>query len=432
MRTLPPEPPGPLGCSGDMRSALVTALAALLALGVASPTGTVRSDRSASRPPATVLAIRSMRGASELLRLSRRTLLPVRGEHVRLDADLGDWAFSPDGTRLAIGSERALGLRFVDVKRMRVTGGVQTRNGQIEVVAWLAPRRIVGVEATGLFVVDPVAGRLIQSQALDGHPIGVGRTADSLVLLLAPTEEIGMARLALVDLEGRLRTVVLDRIPAGWRYQHDASSPPGESRRPGLALDAAGGRAFVVGGGSPVAEVDLATLAVDYHEPARKASFLGRLRAWLEPEAQAKGPVAGSWRSARWLGGGFLAVTGEDGHVAGPDRVETTSAGLTLIDTRTWEARTLAGQANGMAFAAGTLLATFHDPFDPSAGIGLRGFARDGSKRFHLFGGQQVGLLGTLDDRAFVDAIGGTHVVRLGSGRATRWSREPPQLLVGT
>jgi hypothetical protein len=101
------------------------------------------------------------------------------------------------------------------------------------------------------------------------------------------------------------------------------------------------------------------------------------------------------------------------------------------VDTRSWEARTLVARANGIAFGAGTLVASLHDPLDPRAGIGLRGWSRDGRERFHVFGAQQVGLLGMLDDRAFVDAIGGTHVVRLATGRAARWSRQPEQLLVG-
>ena len=39
--------------------------------------------------------------------------------------------------------------------------------------------------------------------------------------------------------------------------------------------------------------------------------------------------------------------------------------------------------------------------------------------------------MGMLDDRAFVDAIGGMHVVRLATGRAGPWNRAPESLLVG-
>jgi hypothetical protein len=416
-----------------VRFVLGLSLAAVLAAGIASPTGNGGSERPRVQRSkyATVLALRSGRAGAELLRLDSRTLAPADRRRVALGSGPGGWARSPDGRRLAIGVPSALGLRIVDLTRMRTTGEVKTRNGEILAAAWLTPRRIVGVEATGVFVVDPVARRLVRAAPLDGHPVGVGRTADALVLLLAPTDEVGAARLAVVDAHGALRSIVLDPIVAGFRHPV-AQGSPGESWTPGLALDAVGGRAFVVGSGAPIAEVELATLTVRYHEPARKASLFDRLRRWLEPDAHAKGPVAGGWRRASWLGGGFLAVTGEDGRPVGPDSVESTSAGVTLIDTRSWEARTLAPRANAFAFVGGTLLTAMHDPFDASPGIGIRAFSRDGSTRFHRLGSQQIALMGTVTDRVFVDAIGGTQVVRARDGRVSRWRRDVPDVLVGS
>jgi hypothetical protein len=416
-----------------VRVAPLTVAVALLALGVADPTTRVAPDRPAAKRPATVLAILSAgRSGSELVRLHRGSLKPVRGRRVALGPNPGAWALSPDGKRLAIGVERALGVRIVDVTRMRTVGEVKTRNGQIHVAAWLTPRRIVGVEETGLFAIDPVARRLVRSEPLDQHPVAVGRTADALVLLLAARDAIGAARLALVDADGHMRAVVLDRIVAGSRHPTEADAPPGENWRPGLAVDVAGDRAFVFGSGAPIAEVDLASLAVRYHDTTQPASLLGRLRDWLEPRAQAKGPVAGGWRTARWLGRGLLACSGEDGRVTGPGTVEMTPAGVTLVDTTSWRARKLVERANGFVVAADTLLATLHDPFDDGPGIGLRGFTRDGSSRFHLFGEQQVGLVGSLDDRVFVDAIGGTRVVRAPSGRVSRWRGNVPYVLAGS
>ena len=416
-----------------MRVAPLTVAAALLALGAADPTTRVAPDRPAAKRPATVLAILSAgTSGSELARLHRGSLKPVRGRRVALGRSPGAWAFSPDGKRLAIGVEGALGVRIVDVTRMRTVGEVKTRNGQIHAAAWLAPRRIVGVEETGLFAIDPVARRLVRSEPLDQYPVGVGRTKDALVMLLAPRDEIGAARLALVDAEGLMRSVVLDRIVTGSRHPTEADAPPGESWRPGLAVDVAGDRAFVVGSGAPIAEVDLASLAVRYHDTAQPASLLGRLRDWLEPRAQAKGPVAGGWRTARRLGRGLLAFSGEDGRVTGPGTVEMTAAGVTLVDTTSWRVRKLVDRANGFVVAADTLLATLHDPFDDGPGIGLRGFTRDGSSRFHLFGEQQVGLVGSLDDRVFADAIGGTRVVEARSGRVSRWLGDVPYVLVGS
>jgi hypothetical protein len=103
-----------------VRVAPLTVAVALLALGVADPTTRVAQDRPAAKRPATVLAILSAgRSGSELVRLHRGSLKPVRGRRVALGPNPGAWALSPDGKRLAIGVERALGVRIVDVTRMQ-------------------------------------------------------------------------------------------------------------------------------------------------------------------------------------------------------------------------------------------------------------------------------------------------------------------------
>jgi hypothetical protein len=418
-------------CSTHVRAGLLMTLAAVLALGIASPTDIGSRSAPASKRPTTVLAVSyAARSSAQLLRLDRRTLAPVRGRRVGLGENPGAWGLSPDGKRLAIGSDRALGLRIVDLQRMRKIADVQTRNGLILIAAWLTPNRIVGVEETGLFVVDPVERRLLRSGSLGGYPVGAARVGNALVLLLAPVDELGTARLAVVDADGNVRMVVLDRILAGSRIPVP-DAPVGEAWRPGLAVDAARGRAFVVGGGAPIAEVELATLGVRYHDLARPASLLGRLRNWLEPEAQAKGPVAGSWRTARWLGGDKLAFTGEDGRAVGGGKVEATAAGLTLVNTSSWSAETLEERANGIAFAAGTLMAT-RQGFEVGRGIGLLGFDRDGSRRFHLLGDARVAIVGTLDDRVFVDDERKVRAADLRQGRLVRAPREVPQLVVGS
>jgi hypothetical protein len=420
-------------CSTHVRVGLPITLAAVLALGIASPTDTSSTRTHAGKRPTTVLAVSyTGRYSAQLLRVDRQTLAPVRSRRVGLGENPGAWALSPDGKRLAIGSERALGLRIVDLRRMRKVADVRTRNGLILTAAWLTPNRIVGVEETGLFVVDPVARRLLRSASLGGYPVGAERVGNALVLLLSPVDAVGTARLAVVDADGNVRSVALDRILAGSRIPvGEPNAPVGEAWRPGLAVDAVGGRAFVVGGGAPIAEVELATLAVRYHDLARPASLLGRLRNWLEPEAQAKGPVAGSWRTARWLGGDKLAFTGEDGRALGGGKVDVTAAGLTLVNTSSWSAETLDEGANGIAFAAGTLMAT-RQGFEVGPGIGLLGFDRDGARRFHLLGEARLAIVGTLDERVFVDDESKVRAADLRRGRLVRAPREVPQLLVGS
>ncbi len=411
-----------------MKAGVLMAVAALLALGIASPTDT--GSRRAAKAPSTVVAMHPAgRSSVVLVRLDRRTFAPVGKRRVALGQNPGAWSFSPDGKRLAVGAEQALGLRIVDLTRMRGVTDIKTRSGLILGAAWLSPRRIVGVEETGLFVVDPVERRLLRSEPLDGYPLGVSRAGDALVLLLSPGDEVGLARLAVVDSEGVARSVVLDRILAGSRF--DEGELTGESWRPGLAVDAAGGRAFVVGGGAPVAEIELASLAVRYHDLSRASSLLGRLRNWLEPAAHAKGPVAGSWRTARWLGGDRLVFSGEDSRALGGGKVETTAAGLTLVDTTSWSARTLEPRANGLGFAAGTILAT-RQGFEVGRGIGLVGFDRGGARRFHLLGDLRLSILQALDDRVFLDDESRTRAADVRRGRMVPAPRNLPQLLVGT
>jgi hypothetical protein len=132
-------------------------------------------------------------------------------------------------------------------------------------------------------------------------------------------------------------------------------------RDAGLAVDPAGGRAFVVAAGATVAEVDLAGLDVTYHSLRQPRSLLRRLAHWLVPPAEAK-LAAGTWRSACWLGGGTLAVWGTDARVAGDTpaefRSDTRSSGIKLVDTRTWTVRALDPEATAVRWRAGRLLAS--------------------------------------------------------------------------
>jgi hypothetical protein len=403
----------------------------VLTLGISSPTDTAASRATAAKQPATVLALRSIehRGIA-LVRLDRRTLAPASRRRVVVGRSIGAWALSPDGKRVAVGVEEALGVRIVDAVKLRRLGAIGTRNGQVRAMAWLTPNRIVGVEETGIFVVDPVARRLVSARPTEGLVLGVGRTATSLVLLLAPDDGIGTARLATLGADGAYRTVELRRTAAGYRYPNEGGDPVGEKRVPGLAIDAAGGHAYVVGAGEPLVDVDLRSLTASYHELSRPISLFGRLRNWLEPKAEAKGPLLGSSRRALWLGNGRLAVTGEDGR-PGRDGVLTVAAGLSLVDTRTWKTETIQRDATAATMAGGTLLASVSG-FPALQPIGLRGYDLDGDQRFHLFGAQAVSVLARLDERVFVDTGGVARAVDPRTGRIGRVVRHVPELLAGS
>jgi hypothetical protein len=317
-------------------------------------------------------------------------------------------------------------------------------------VAWLGPRRlavVAGDSGNGayLLTVDPVAGKVLSRRRLGPAILGGVAAGDRLVLLRTPMGRIGTPGLLVMGADGGVRTVELGRIQAGFQDPPGWDRPGayGVSRDAGLAVDPAGGRAFVVAAGATVAEVDLAGLGVTYRHLRQPGSLLRRLAHWLVPPAEAK-LAAGTWRAACWLGGRSLAVWGTDARVTGDTPAEyesdTRPSGLKLVDTRTWTVRTLAPGGTGVRWRAGRLLA-FGTTWDATAqrdrGTGLTVYGPGNQPPQHLLGDRPV-LEAYLDGDlvyASVDNGGeqpGYAVVSLREGRVLRTSRDwLPYLLLG-
>ncbi len=139
-------------------------------------------------------------------------------------------------------------------------------------------------------------------------------------------------------------------------------------------------------GGAPIAEVDLRTFTVAYHEPRRRLAMLARLRNSFEPQAAAKGEVEGPQRTALWLPGGTVAVTGFDGN----GQRRSTPAGLTLVNTRSWKQQTIDRRATSITFADGVLFAFGCCYATGDHGVGLTAYAPTGQRLWHLFGNSSV------------------------------------------
>jgi YD repeat-containing protein len=216
------------------------------------------------------------------------------------------------------------------------------------------------------------------------------------VLVVGPKYAIGASRLVVVGADGRVRTARLDRIRSGWSRSGSGADVIAHEWDPGLDLDRSTGRAFVVQAGAPVAEVDLRRLGVRYHELSEPISFLGRLRNWLEPKAEAKG-MQGPQRNVVWLGGGLLAVTGTDYRLShdAQGRLQETDvpAGLKLVDTRTWRVRTLdratttVTHAHGVLFAYGT---SWDSRTSKTTGEGLTAYDASGHELYHRYGDEPI------------------------------------------
>ncbi|HET7856289.1 MAG TPA: hypothetical protein VFL41_07510 [Gaiellaceae bacterium] len=422
-----------------MRKALVllplVALAGLAAV-AAWPKDEPRSLTLWVEKPKTVLALEWKRDVPYLVRADARTLRPKRGASLPLS---GHWlgpSFSPDGKLLAVGSDGFGDVWLVDTRRLRVVGTIQAEEyGTVLETAWAGGKLVAVVdrccrdettEGLTVAVLDAARRAPISGHRIDGSLHAAAQTSSGLVLVLGPRGRLGTARLAFADAEGGPDIVALERIAAGseWGDGH----PIGRAVTPGVAVDKAGHRAFVVGAGTPVAEVDLDTLAVKYHHLTTPVSLLGRVHDWLEPAAEAKAPPNGPQRFARWLGNGYLAVWGVDNEswadAQGGEHWRQTSVGVKLIDTRDWSVRMLDPQASALAVAERTLLTfgALSDSDRPKmAGVGLRAYLADGTRRFQRFGAAPLDAVHVVGSRAFVaDRQRSYAVLDTQTGRALR------------
>ena len=334
-----------------------------------------------------------------LARLDPVSLRPA-GQRVLLGEYHDAWAFSPDGSQLALGNGGqgrvcGRGVCVVDVRDMSVTADIDAPIA-VEALAWVRPRRIVAVlQRGGIVVADPATGSIVRRTPLPfSSRFGEwARTRGGVAALMNGRP----LRLVVAEGSGAVRVADLRRIR------------PAVNGFPGLAVDRRGQRAFVVAAGAPVTEVDLRTMRVRYHRvalprPRRSGGFKSR--------------------DALWLGKGLMAVSGFDSR-GGP-------AGVHIVDTSTWSARTVDRRAGQAKLTAGRLLVYNSDRFTPRARrVGLRVYSRDGRRLIsHLLANQplDVEIAGA---RAYAYRTAGRrrvlHVVDARSGRIIRTTRPPPR-----
>jgi hypothetical protein len=323
-----------------------------------------------------------------LVRVDPRTLLPLRGSALRIGS-VGSWSFSPDRSRLAV---ITLGpparcprsaLRFFDARTMRPSGRLAIEGGGVEALAWLRVDRLLAVRracqtgAYSLAVIDPVAGGILKTEPIEGGIVRLVPTATQLVALVAAREAIGPTQLLVVDKNGVVRSRTLETIRAGTqRGQGEVT----RYEQPGLAVD--GRRAFVVPAGASVAEVDLETLVITQR----------RLVSRTLSAASARLKASEGWtRQALWLGDGLIAVSGNDEEVfsgaEGRLDLRDRPAGVSVIDTRSWNVRIVDGDGDAFMHEDRLLYVTRYS-WDSSTqkvtGMGVAAYGLDGVKRFHV------------------------------------------------
>lgn len=366
-------------------------------------------------------------GAVLLRELSPTTLVPVSKRVVRIPRLLRPGGRSPDGRFAAFFQAQPARLRVVDLEAMRTRGEVSLGTGKhwrIREAFWLTADRLVFVvqrlrgsyeqivDARQIIVVDPLAGRVVarrpfaNAMALEGSAQG----GDKLVLLLGRGDRrAGRQLLAVAGTDGRVRTTPIEL---------EASPYPS---RAALVVAPTGQRAFVVGVGASVLDVDLASLKVT----RRTVTGGGKL---FRPD-----PSRFASRGALWVDERTLAVFGDEHAVVANGVENSRPAGLALLDTESWQARLVDAEASGASLSGGTLLAygirierapTRRGSVQRAAGIGLRAYETTGTLRWRRFAKQP--LYGqAVRDIAVVRRIeldrpgGGWFPVDLAGGRQT-------------
>ncbi len=430
-------------------------LAALLTIGVLAAASATTVWRDISRAPGALgatgvggdRALTPLFGIARegLVRLDPQTLHALPGGGLPLDRHTFGWSFSPDRAKLAIGSDGSAEVRLVDLRRWRVVGDVRVRlaRGSVFGTAWAGPSRVLavvvspgccGLGDTTVAGIDARKPRLLWQRQLYGSLQAGERFRRSLVLVLGPPgRSLGASRLMVVGADGHVRSARLDQIRSGLDGRAGGIT---DIWNPGLAIDPAGARAFIVQAGEPVAEVDLHSLQVRYHHLSQPISLLGRLRDWLEPKAKAKADEGPS-RQALWLGNGLLAVTGFDGYgrvgSGGREAEWQTPAGLKLIDTRTWSIHTLDSKATNAMLASDALVAygsLWDSRSQKVSGNGLTVYNLDGSRRYHRYGDEPVSVLygdnpvSLAGGRVMVGGAADSHLFRRGTLLDLRTGRE--------
>jgi hypothetical protein len=370
-----------------LRTALVLALAGCGG-GGESVTGprpaTTGASTPAAEPKEALLASRSDGVKSQIFWANPLTLEPVDATFATIPFFHGSAEFSPDGDLLAVGgSERGI-IQLVDLDEMRTLEAIDLGAGDwVERLSWVRPDLLlatVGGLPSRVVAVDPTSGEIVAKEVLDGTTLMSVAAGDALVILLAPNEAIGPARVARFD-GSELTSVEVSEIRAGYASEGETEEDFRTRQQiPGFAVDPDGARALVVPAGSRVAEVDLAAMEVVYHDLSQPVSLLGRLRDWLEPAAHAK-LIEGPGRSAVWLPNGLVAVSGIDYSTDG-DTIEADPAGLLLVDPSDWSVHRVSDMPGWTTFRDGALLGSgWEEGVDRQM---LEVYDEDGSLRFSL------------------------------------------------
>jgi hypothetical protein len=361
-------------------------------------------------------------GGPHLARLHARTLQPHERPRIRVSTVA---AASPDEQHLttAVGTDtgfrrRGIWIRFVDVQSLRVEKVVKLGPGRpVHSIDWISDDQIMVVAGypTRVYVVDPTTFHVQHEVDLGRHEVvAVARAKDSVVVLTSTASApergfdsaISPTRLHVVSADGAFRSGDELSVVAGYEFVEGVG---GRHRYPGLAVDEAGNRAFVVADEDHVVEIDLETMAIAY--PSARPSWWDSFLSLFGMSADAKMSF-GTSVNAHLLPDGKLLVEEE----SNSERRDWTT--VSLVDTETWETCVMATDT-GRAIVSGQSIVTWDGlnrlgqgrRVRERASSGLAVYDLAGIKRLHVLKGTAI---------CWVDVAGSTaYAYKCGSGLAT-------------
>jgi hypothetical protein len=391
--------------------------ATVATIAIAAVIGTLLVRASAGEGRSTLLVSRVDGEKTDCLqtrvvREDRASLNPIGKRVVRVTGAFEQPVFSPDRKRVALGGDGGE-LIVVDADRLKLTRTVRVAppGNDVRVAAWPSSERIVAITYTGraptaytarVAVIDVNGGRVIATTRFRDQDVDwrSGRTQSGLVpLLVVSRKRLRAPRLLIVAGDGGTRTVVLDRLRAGFHPKHG-------DRVPGFAVDPTGERAYVLEADLPVAIVDLRTSSVRYRKLA--ALDVGPPRA---PHPPGPPPPTERRRQAVWLGDGRIGISGSDSYVSSfnPTSWQTNSmrpTGLMILDTRTWDVETLDERPVDFEWLGERLVASGRTlPHERRDDPMLIAFDRAGRPAYTIRGNRDM-YWQTFDSRIFVSSPG--------------------------
>lgn len=411
---------------------------ALLAAGLG---GSARESVAVAKTPphaTAVLAIVEAYNGSKLVWLDPATLRPLAKRSVALPGGAWSPIFSPAGRYVALGGPGSVGVRVVDVRRMKPVTQVSRRGShrRLTPLAWPERHRLLVLDSPqdargateALLSVDPFERRLVGRTVRASSARAWRAWAPAgreLVVLSEPADGMGVVRIVVFGLDGGVLRAKDVGIAAGLLPEHGQGSVPhARFASPALAVDADGRRAFVVDPRT-MAQVDLGTLDISYAQLGEPRSLASRLFSWLEPTAHAKF-LSGYSRHATWLGDDLLVVTG-----SAYEGGRSVAAGLQIVDTTGGSVRMLDPRAAAHRFSQGILLA-FGGSRDGATsawtGMGLSAFTPDGARLWSTLGDEPVQHVDATGGYAYVPTPEeafprGVRIIDLETGRVVRTVR---------